>query len=220
VPKSIPPRWRRELRRRVRHVRRSPVLWWTVAAVLALVTASSLRSSFDRAAAAEARFGVLRPVLVVARPVGVGEVVEAGDVRLEPRPLALLPEGAVSGSAVVAGRVAVADLVPGEVVVSARLAPGGRRGAAALLPPGQRALAVPGGAGRPPLRPGDRVDVLATGGDGDGDGGSDTLVVVTDATVLDVDDQRDLVTIAVAPDEAPLVASAVATATVTLALSG
>jgi Flp pilus assembly protein CpaB len=112
--------------------------------------------------------------------------------------------------------VALADLVPGEVVVRSRLAPDGRRGAAALLPEGQRAIAVPGGAGRPPLRLGDRVDVLATLGDDSGR----TVVVVTGATVLDVDDQRDLVTIAVPPDDAPSVASAVATATVTLALSG
>jgi hypothetical protein len=75
---------------------------------------------------------------------------------------------------------------------------------------------VPGGAGRPPLRPGDRVDVLATLGDGTGQ----TVAVVLDATVLDVDDERDVVTVAVEPDDAPAVASAVATATVTLALSG
>jgi hypothetical protein len=77
-------------------------------------------------------------------------------------------------------------------------------------------MAVPGGAGRPPLRPGDRVDVLATLGDGSGE----TITVVVDATVLDVDDQSDVVTVAVAPEDAPSVASAVATATVTLALSG
>jgi Flp pilus assembly protein CpaB len=193
------------------------VLWWTVAVVLALATAGTVRSSLERSAAAEARFGVSRPAVVVARPVEVGAVVAAGDVRAERRPAALLPDGAVGAVSAVVGRVALADLVPGEVVVGARLAPGGRRGATALLPAGLRAVALPGGAaGRPPLRLGDRVDVLATLADGSGQ----TVVVVTDAMVLDVDDQRDLVTIAVPPEDAPAVASAIATATVTLALSG
>ena len=211
---SYPPRWRRTLRARVRKVRRSPVVWWVAVGLLAAVTASTVRSSLERAAVAESRYGDLRDVAVVVRPVERGAALRDGDVRSERRPSALLPDGAASDVSDAVGRVTLADLVPGDVVVGTRLAPHGRRGAGALRPAGRRAVAVPGGAGRPPLRAGDLVDVLATLADGE------TLVVVTGATVVDVDDQRDLVTIAVRPDDAPAVASAVATAAVTLALSG
>jgi Flp pilus assembly protein CpaB len=136
-------------------------------------------------------------------------VVGADDVTLEDRPLAVVPDGAVTDAPV--GLVATADLVLGEVVVQARLAPEGLAGVAALVPDGWRALAVPTsasglGAPVPPLAVGDRVDVLAPD------------VVAADALVVDVEETA--VTVAVPADDAPALAEAVAGAVVTLALRG
>jgi Flp pilus assembly protein CpaB len=204
----------RVARSRLRDVARSAGLRWAVALALGLSTASVMRSSLDRASAAEARLGRLTPVVALVRPVSVGDVVVRRDIGVVRRPASMVPDGAARAVGDVEGRVALVDLVPGEVVVGSRLAPEGRRGAAALLPPGQRAVAVPGGAARPPQRPRDRVDVLATTADGE------THVVVVGAVVVDVDDGRDVVTIAVPSGDAAAIASAVAATSVTLALSG
>ncbi|MDP9389783.1 MAG: hypothetical protein M3Q48_18175, partial [Actinomycetota bacterium] len=75
------------------------------------------------------------------------------------------------------------------------------------------------------LRPGQRVDVLATfdtgegagEGDGEGDGGPPTFPVAQGALVLDVGEEW--VTVGVEAGEAPRVAFAVARGTVALALT-
>jgi pilus assembly protein CpaB len=204
-------------------VRRSGLAWWAVAVVLAVVTGTVVRGSLDRSAAAAARFGHVVPVPVVADAVEVGDVVEAGDVRIERRPSAMVPVGELAdlGSVGGRGRVALVPLVPGEVLLASKLAADGLRGAAALLPDGMRALAVPGGpGGRPPLQIGDRVDVLATTTAAVEAVGVPTVVVAEAALVLAVDEASDTVTIAVAVDDAPAVAYAVTAASVTLALTG
>ena len=96
-------------------------------------------------------------------------------------------------------------------------------GAAALLPPGTRALAVPDGPGTPPLRVGDTVDVLATYDPFLFDPASGRPVpagdtVVAGALVIDV--SEGAITVAVDPDDAPAVAFALAQGAVTLALAG
>ena len=112
----------------------------------------------------------------------------------------------------------------GEVLVEHRLAPGGLAGAAALLPPDTRALAVPDGAGGLALRPGDRVDLLAVidpfaiGADpGRSPGGSIAEVVANGATVVAV--SEDATTVAVPTDRIGSVAAALAQGVVTLALA-
>jgi Flp pilus assembly protein CpaB len=111
--------------------------------------------------------------------------------------------------------VALVPLVPGEVVLASKLAPDGLRGAAALLPAGWRALAVPAGpGGRPPVAVGDHVDVHATQADGT------SVVVAASAVVLAHDHAADALTVAVPADDAPALASAIATGSVTLALTG
>lgn len=214
----VPPRWRRQLRF---WVRRSPVVWWIGVAALALTTAVVVRASVASAAAQSARFGGLRSVPVVARPVAAGEVVSRAVIRIERRPASTVPRGALFDVGNSDGeRTALVPLVPGEVVVTSKLAPDGLRGAAALLPRGMRAVSVPGGpGGRPPANVGDRVDVLATFPDGAG-GGDPTSLVATRALVLALDDESDAVTVAVSPDELPAVVSAITAGTVTLALTG
>ena len=214
----VPPRWRRQLRA---WVRRSPVVWWTGVALLALTTAVVVRSSLASAAAQSQRYGDLRSVAVVADPVAAGDVVPRSAIRTERRPASTLPDTPLvdGGADGAIGRTALVPLVPGEVVVASRLAPVGLRGAAALLPRGLRAVSVPGGpGGRPPAAIGDRVDVLATFPDGSG--GEPTSIVATRALVLALDDESDAVTIAISPEELPAVVFAITAGTVTLALTG
>ena len=131
-----------------------------------------------------------------------GAALAPADVRTARLPASALPDAERAASPT--GRTARVDLVPGEVVLAARLGP---RGLAALLPAGSRALAVPRAAGTPPLEPGQRADLLA--------GGS---VVVAAAEILAVDDSGT--TVAVPAPTAPEVAQAIAAGAVTLSLSG
>lgn len=217
APARFPPRWRRRLRS---WLRRSSFAWWAAATVLALATGGVVRAGVTRSSAMLDELGPLRPVVVVVHDVEVGAVVGDGDVAVRRRPSAMVPDGALPGRAAAAvGRVAVVPLEPGEVVLAAKLAPDGLRGAAALLPDGMRAIAVPAGpGGRPPLSIGDRVDVLATVGLADASA-APTVVVAAGAVVVALDDESDAVTVAVPADEAPTVASAITTGTITLALT-
>lgn len=211
----FPPRWRRRWRA---WRRRSSFAWWASAVLLAVLTGGVVRATLVRTSVVLDELGPLREVPVVVRPVGVGEVVSDGDVARARRPSSMLPDEAITDDAV--GRVAIVPLVPGEVVLASRLAPDGLRGAAALLPDGHRALAIPGGpGGRPPASVGDLVDVLATFATAEA-GSAPTVVVAAAARVLALDDESDTVTVAVPADEAPAVAYAITAATITLALSG
>ena len=225
MPRSFPPRWRRRWRA---WRRRSSFAWWAAVVALALLTGAVVRSALVRSSAVLDELGPLREVVVVVAPVEVGEVVGEDDVSVARRPSSMIPDGGVGAAAgdggeggvgAVVGRVTVVPLVAGEVVVASKLAPAGLRGAAALLPDGLRALAVPAGpGGRPPVSIGDRVDVLATFAAGDA-GSAPTVVVAAAALVLALDDESDAVTVAVTPDEAPTLASAIAAGTITLALT-
>jgi len=177
---------------------RIPLVRLLVALGLGLATFLTVRSAVEPASDA----GPLVEVAVVARPVRAGAPVAPDDVRTATLPVGALPDAEPAPRPV--GHTARVDLVPGEVVLAARLGP---RGLAALLPPGTRALAVPRAAGTPPLEPGQRVDLLASGG-----------IVVDGASVLAVDDSGT--TVAVPEEAAPAVAEAIAASAVTLALAG
>ena len=198
-------RWYRRLRRRV------PVFWF-VSVVLAGLTGLMVFELVSSAAASASRYGSLVSVPVVARPVSAGAVVGRSDVAWRPVPRAFLPAASLVARDPV-GRAAVVALVPGEVVVQSRLAPFGLRGAAALVPAGWRALAVPLGDASLALRRGDRVDVLATAE-------TTTSVAAHNALVVDVAADHSSATVAVSADDSPAVASALAGGTVTLALLG
>ena len=177
---------------------RIPLVRLLVALGLGLATFITVRS----AVALPPGAGPLLDVTVVARPVPAGTTLRPGDVRTSRLPADAVPDAEPAASPL--GRTARVDLVPGEVLLAARLGP---RGLAALLPEGSRALAVPRAAGTPPLEPGQRVDLLADG-----------AVVVTAASVLAVEDSGT--TVAVPEATAPAVAEAVAAGAVTLALAG
>jgi Flp pilus assembly protein CpaB len=203
---------------RARRLRHRPALRWVLVFGLSAVTGLFAARMVDAARAAQTRWGTGRAVVVMVDDVAAGRVIEAGDVELRSLPPAALPPSALAEPPI--GRVATADLYQGEVLVEERVAPEGLVGAAALLPAGTRALAVPSGPGTPPLRVGDTVDVLGTydpllfePAPVEGDG-----MVVSGALVIDVSDGA--VTVAVDPDDASDVAFALAQGAVTLALAG
>ena len=217
-------------------LRRSPLPFWVLSLALAAGTGLTVSRLVGEASARAARLGGLVDVAVAARPVEPGDVVRVADVAVRRLPAGALPDAPVAASP--AGRVALVPIVTGEVLLAAKLAPEGLRGVAALVPPGQRALAVPVDRGGLTLRPGDRVDVLATfdvaTGDpvGAGAGGATppvaevdagaesapTFPVALGALVVGVGDEA--VTVAVSPEEVPRVAFALARGTVALALAG
>ena len=192
---------------------RRPLVFWALAVGLSVVTGLTVSRVVGEAAARAERLGGLREVPVAARPVDAGQVLGEGDVTMRRLPAAAVPDGPLARSPV--GHTTLVPLARGEVVLESKLAPFGLKGVAALVPPGRRALAVPAGRGGLAVRPGQRVDVLATFDAAEG--GEPTLPVATAALVVDVADEA--VTVAVRPDEAPRLAFAVARGTVTLALT-
>lgn len=190
-------------------LRRRPLAYWTVAVLGAALAAAVVGGLTARAEAAAARYGGLRDVVVVVRPLAPGDEVDDSDVRVDRVPRAFVAEGALAE--VPEGETVVADAYPGEALLADRLAPDGRHGVAALLPAGARAVAVPTGPGALALRVGDTVDVLATALDGA------TRVVAGGVTVVDVGDAT--ATVAVSAGAAPAVATALTQATVTLVLT-
>ena len=101
-------------------------------------------------------------------------------------PTMLVPPHAVVAVDHAAGRVLVADLAEGEVVTATRLALAGTGPVAAQVPPGLRAFVLPVGPPAGTVRPGDRVDVVATYGANGGRPYTDTV-----ATALEVIDVVD-----------------------------
>jgi Flp pilus assembly protein CpaB len=189
-----------------------PWLFWSFAVVLAVATGLTVSRLLGEAAARAERLGGLRDVPVAARPVDAGRALSPADVAVRRLPAALLPEGPLAASP--AGHTTLVPLAAGEVLLEAKLAPWGVEGVAALVPPGRRALAVPGGKGGLAVHRGNQVDVLATFDTAE-EAGEPTIPVATNALVLDVSEET--VTVAVNPDEASKVALATARGTVTLA---
>jgi Flp pilus assembly protein CpaB len=201
----------------LRRLSRSPLAYWAVVVVLACFTASTVARSAGRAGAQAARYGRLRPVVTAAHAVDIGTVLRATDVSVRSMPAAFVPDGSLGSTAAVVGRTVVVPLFRGVAVVSSNLAPDGLQGLAALLPADTEAVAVPTGTASVPLRRGDRVDVLATF-DPPSPGQDPTFPVAEAALVVDVGPEAAAV--AVGPEEAKRVAFAVASGTVTLAVTG
>ena len=119
------------------------------------------------------------------RPISRGSTIDAGSLRVVDVPTMLVPP-TPSWRSTTAGRVLVADLAEGEVVTATRLALAGTGPVAAQVPPGLRAFVLPVGPPAGTVRPGDRVDVVATYGANGGRPYTDTV-----ATALEVIDVVD-----------------------------
>lgn len=198
-------------------LRRHPRLWWLVVVGCALAAASVTAAVAGRAERAQAAWGRTAAVLVARHDLVPGQPVGPGDVDVVERPVATvpptalrtLPRHAVSRSSVYAG----------EVLVRGRLAPTGLRGVAATLPPSTRAVAIPRDpATAPPLRVGDRVDVLVALPPDAAGSGPPGFAIATNALVVAVEEAA--VTVAVERVAAPRVAVALGQGAVTLALIG
>lgn len=206
-----------------RLVRRAPVAYWIAVVVAAAVTATIVSSTVRASERTTATLGPMTRVPVAAAPLAPGDDVARADVRWVMMPRRLLPRATIAAEPV--GHAVVVAVAEGEVLLEAKLAPWGRRGAAALMPPGTRAIAVPHGPASPSLARGDVVDLLATvvtegelHDDGEGHGEPEpTFVVAAGAIVVAVDD--DAVTVAVPTEDATRVAFAITAGTITLALS-
>ena len=198
-------------------VSRSPIAFWVTVALLALVTASVVARLVGRADALAARYGPLRPVVVAARDVERGTELGQADLAVRHVPAAFLPPGAFAAAAEATGRTPVAPLVAGQPVLAGHLAPEGRSGVAALLPPGSRGVSLPA-AGAPALvRRGDVEDVLATFDPSLTGESEPALAVAVGGLVVDV--QPDTAVVAVSPEEARRIAFAVSHGTVTLVVT-
>ncbi len=119
-------------------------------------------------------------VVEASKRIERGTAVTSSDLHLAQMPVAYAPPGALTDVSRAAGRVALADLSPGEVVTETRLARVRAGPVASLVPRGLRAFAVP--TALPPglVAPGDRVDVLATFNAGQ----AHTEIVVSGVEVL------------------------------------
>jgi len=200
------------VRFRIRRVARSPFVFWAAALALAAVTGWAVTGALGAARAAEARWGTTRAVVVAVRAVAAGDEIGAGDVVTRDEPAGLVPPGAARSRQLVVGRIAVVALFPGQIVLAGHLGVRGVEGAAALVPVGRRAIAVPAESASTRVRRGDLVDVLAVPPSGSGD----AVVVASGAVVVDV--AEGSVTVAVSPAEARSVATAIARGAVALAV--
>lgn len=149
-------------------------------------------------------YGPPATVLIAAHDLGVGHELGPGDVRRTSWPEGLIPDGALTNAN---GRLA-APLPAGGVLTDRHLASGG---VAALLPAGTVAVPLPIEA-IPAIEPGQSIDLI--GRDVQGAGG----VLARDAQVLSVD-LAD-VWVAVRREQAPDVAAAAATGTITIVVVG
>ena len=194
-------------------LRRRPRLRRGVAVALALVVGLLVHRSMAAADAVRAGWGSRAPVAVAARDLPPGHVVEPGDVRVVQLPPAATPPGALGRAP--EGRTVRALVLEGEVLTRRRVAGSDALGVAALLPEGTRAVAIPVEPGTgPPLRVGQRVDVVAAGiGD---DGAADAVVIASAVPVVAV--AEPAVTLAVGRGDVPDVVAALAAGAVALAV--
>ena len=204
---------------RLRVLSRSPVAYWAAVGGLALLTTVALSQLMGRARTEAARYGSPKSVLVTTRDVPLGAQLQAGDVRVQSLPSALVPPDAVGDAEQAQGRVVVVALFEGQAVVRRQLAPWGVTGAAALIPPGKRGISVAAGPAAAKLDKGNVVDVLATfdPATAAAAGKEPTFPVAVGAQVIDVGGEA--VTIAVDPEEAKRVAFAIAHGAVTVVLA-
>lgn len=154
---------------RLRYLRR----WSTASKALLVLSLACGVGAFLVVRGYAARVEALRPavgprvpVVVAATQLARGSIVRASMLRAEEVPAAFAPPGALDDPAAADGRTLLAGLAEGEPLTELRLGASGEGPVAALVPPGLRAFTVEAGVPADAIRPGDRVDVLATFGGG------------------------------------------------------
>jgi Flp pilus assembly protein CpaB len=203
-------------------------LAWAAAIVVALSTARIVAGDLAALHRRADDLGKPIPVVIAAHDIPLGATVEARDLETVTRHTSSVPRDAVTAADAAIGRVAVVPLLRDGIVTRRALAPSGRTGVDAVVPPGRRAVHITIADGfRPP--PGAVVDVLAA---------FDPTVVVVEgasaeavtvaraALLIGVDDFSESVdsvgsgvTLLVTEDEARAVAFAATNAELSLALA-
>lgn len=193
-------------------------LRWVATIALAVLAGALAAATVHRAEQARAAYGESRRVPVARSDLAVGDHLDESTVDWVERPAVVVPDGVADDPL---GRVAVASIAAGEVLLDRRLS-GSGTGPGGLLEPGARALAVPLDAGAPELAVGDRVDLYAPdlGSAGLADVARGRLSaadrVARGALVIAVGETT--ATLAVTATEAPGVAGALLDAALVLAL--
>jgi len=138
-----------------------------VFAVLAVVSGASAYLLVDGYAA---RLEALRPVAGEPVPVVVaatglqrGTVLSEDALAIELVPAAFAPPGRIDTTEELSGRTLVSDVAEGEAITRTRVDVAGGP-VASLVPTGLRAFPIQVGSSAASVRPGDRVDVIATFG--------------------------------------------------------
>lgn len=106
------------------------------------------------------------PVVVAAGPVARGTTIAADDLAVIEVPGRFAPPHALADPAEAVGRTTLTALAAGEAVTPTRLVGGEGGPLARLVPPGLRAVPIVVASVPPGLVAGDRIDVLATYGEG------------------------------------------------------
>ena len=170
------------------------------------------------------------PVVVAADDIQVGAKLEAHDVRVVNLPPSAVPPGAFSVASKVLGRGAILPISKGEFILSSKLAAlNAGAGLPSMIPPGMRAVSVRVNdvvsvAGF--VQPGTRVDVLATGNEGNE---RQTVTVLENVAVIAVggsllerltggEANAPVITLLVSPDDAQKLALASQEGRIQLAL--
>ena len=141
---------------------RSSRLFAALALLLGAAAFLVVRGYEARVAALGPALGRPAPVLVATTELPAGTVLSADMVREEVYPSRFVPPGAIRDARAATGRTLVAPLAEGEPLTRTRLASRRAGPVAALVPRGFRALSVSNSLPSGSLRPGDRVDLLAT----------------------------------------------------------
>jgi Flp pilus assembly protein CpaB len=155
-------------------------IFLSASVVLAVVAGLMVYSFLRRLEVRAGQSGPRIPVLVLARDVTRGTPIAPGHLSVVQMPEAYVPPRPLSRVSQAAGRVALGDLLKGEVVTDHRLARVRAGPVASLVPEGLRAFAVPTSLPAGTVRAGDHVDVLATFASGQ----PHTEVVVSGVEVL------------------------------------
>jgi Flp pilus assembly protein CpaB len=188
----------------VRILRNHPRLPQAAVLALAAITGLTVHAVLDAADAARRRWGEAASVIVALHHLEPGAPLNSTDVELRRLPKAAIPDHALT--ALPGDAVASSPIERGEIVVAGHLIDHGR------VPAGTRAITIGLGDARPPLREGDRVDLIATF-----DQSQPAVVVATDALVVDVEEST--ATIAVPMADEGQVAAAARQAAVVVAIS-
>ena len=212
VSPALSRRWQR-LPRRLRIVLATkPLAYWSLTLLVAGTVGYAMYSIVASADATRAGFGTMQAVVVAVRHVEPGAALDASNTEIRELPVALLPEGVLTR--LPGGATANTTLLAGEPVHRRRIGRAGDGPVAAMLPDGTRGLAVPRDESSLPLRPGDRVDVVAAFTVG---AGGSARLVAAGVTVAHVSDRS--VVVAVPMEQLVDAAQALVDGGVVLALS-